>query len=143
MGKTGDGRNQGVRDSDAMGAIGTSLLQTLDGLPQAPPKTQRNDHVVLARRSREVRRLSGRSGSHRRQAQQDQVIVQITREVCRQIAAEQNNPPGLVQPLGHRRDLLAVQYVAQSLQALHVIVDGFLDVGGQIRSLRLAALHHV
>lgn len=74
--KARDWGDKRIRDANAIGAVGARLAQTFHCLAKTATKTDGDDHVAFFGGAGQVRGFSGRGGSDRGKAEQDEVIVQ-------------------------------------------------------------------
>ena len=139
--KARDGRNERIRDAYTIGAIGASPLQAFDRLPKSPPKADGNDQVILVAVACRIRRLSGGRGGNYGKAQQGEPVVKKFHKADRQIATQQEDMSGFMNPLHQGGHTFHVEGIAKRVKVPQVLFQGLVPVRVQAGIVAGMSLH--
>src|ERR1700756_3080554 len=139
---TGEGRKVGVRDADAVSAVGAGLLNAVDGLAETAAESDGYDQILFGNRASEVRDAAGGGSRENRQAEQAELIFQIFGEDGSKVAGQKDDAARFVEALGQRGEALCVQTIFQSLEIFQVLSKRIPHVLGHV-GIAAAYLHRV
>src|SRR6202035_3943885 len=115
------------------------FLQAFDGLPKTAAKTQGQDEVLPCQASDGVERFAGCNRSKDRQAEQSKFVVEELDETDGEIAAQNDDPAGSVNPAGETHHASHVESMAKSVQVLDVTFEDLVSLRRQPRIDAVAA----
>jgi hypothetical protein len=109
-------RKVSIGNADAIGAVGSRLLDSLDGLAKAAAEGYADSQIFLTERAREMHNAARGTRRKNRKSEKANLIFQIFGEQLGEVTGKDDDAARFIKTLGQCRQALRIETVLEALQ---------------------------